>query len=185
MFPQIVDWGTSSQKSPRPCAIPTFLKLGNGILIDIYPGVYVAKSTRSTFDLNLTHSPVRSNKGPIPTPSNHASRPSFDTLADMINDTLEESPQSHAEAKKHVGLVLFSLSRNSRSSHPGQALIRDGYRCVVTKSYDIASVMKIRELKQTVDSDPSAQGDSTHCAHILLNRALTRYIPILTFSHFV
>ena len=128
--------------------------------------MYVAKSTRSTFDLNLTHSPVRSNKGPIPTPSNHASRPSFDTLADMINDTLEESPQSHAEAKKHVGLVLFSLSRNSRSSHPGQALIRDGYRCVVTKSYDIASVMKIRELKQTVDSDPSAQGDSTYCAHI-------------------
>jgi len=55
---------------------------------------------------SLTHSPVRANKGRIPTPSNHASRPSFDTIADMVNDTLMEAPQSHADAKKNVGLVL-------------------------------------------------------------------------------
>ena len=57
-------------------------------------------------DLDLTRSPVRANKGRIPTPSNHASRPSFDMIADMVNDTLMEAPQSHADAKKNVGLVL-------------------------------------------------------------------------------
>ena len=71
-----------------------------------------------TCDLDLTRSPVRANRSPIPTPPNHASRPSFYTFADTMNDTLVETPQSHAEAKKHVGLVVFSLSRNSHSSHP-------------------------------------------------------------------
>ena len=37
-------------------------------------------------DLDRTRSPVQANKGRIPTPSNHASRPSFDTIADMAND---------------------------------------------------------------------------------------------------
>ena len=55
---------------------------------------------------DLTRSPVRSNKGPIPTPSNHASRPSFDTVVDMTNDTLVEAPQSHRGAKMNVSLVL-------------------------------------------------------------------------------
>ena len=54
----------------------------------------------------LTQSPVRANKGRIPTPSNHASRPSFDTMADMINDTLTVAPQSHSTAKKNVGRVF-------------------------------------------------------------------------------
>ena len=52
-------------------------------------------------------SPVRANKGPIPTPSNHPSRPSFDTVADMLNDTLEDAPQSHSAAKKHVSIGLY------------------------------------------------------------------------------
>ena len=72
---------------------------------------------RLTCDLDLTRSPVRANRSPIPTRSNHASGPSFDMLADTMNDSLVETPQSHAEAKNHVGLVLFSRSRNSRSSH--------------------------------------------------------------------
>jgi len=34
--------------------------------------MYVSKSTCSVCDQSLTHAPVRSNKGPTPTPSNHA-----------------------------------------------------------------------------------------------------------------
>jgi len=89
----------------------------------------------------------RANKGRIPTPSNHASRPSFDTIADMVNDTLMEAPQSHADAKKN-------------------ALIRDEYCCVVTKRYDASSVKRIRELHERVVSDPSADTEATQCAHI-------------------
>ncbi|KAF5354223.1 hypothetical protein D9756_007008 [Leucocoprinus leucothites] len=48
----------------------------------------------------------RTPKGPIPTPSSHPSRPSFDTIADMINDTLVEAPQSHADAKKNASLLF-------------------------------------------------------------------------------
>ncbi|KAF5354230.1 hypothetical protein D9756_007002 [Leucocoprinus leucothites] len=48
----------------------------------------------------------RASKGPIPTPSNYPSRPSFGKIADMINDTLVEAPQSHADAKKNASLVF-------------------------------------------------------------------------------
>ncbi|KAF8905958.1 hypothetical protein CPB84DRAFT_1813942 [Gymnopilus junonius] len=90
----------------------------------------------------------RANKGPIPTPSNHASRPSFDTISDMINDTLIEAPQSHADAKKLV------------------ALIRDGYRCVVTGKYDANSVTIVRELRERITQDSSLRREATECAHI-------------------
>lgn len=53
----------------------------------------------------------RTNRGHIPTPSNHESRPSFDKIADMTKTTMVlMAPQSHADAKKNV-----SLSVNPRS----------------------------------------------------------------------
>jgi hypothetical protein len=60
----------------------------------------------SAYDLGLMCSPVRANRSPIPTPSNHESPPSFDTLADLIKDTLVDAPQSHTDAKMNVGLLL-------------------------------------------------------------------------------
>jgi hypothetical protein len=50
---------------------------------------------------------VRSNKGRTPNPTNHASRPSFDTIADMISDCMEEAPQGHASAKKRVSYFYY------------------------------------------------------------------------------
>jgi len=82
----------------------------------------------------------------------------------MTNATLVEAPQSHADAKKNVGLVL-SFHKSSLVD-TSQALIRDGYRCVVTGKYDVRSVMKIRELEDTVLSDPSARSEGTRCVHI-------------------
>ncbi|TDL19325.1 hypothetical protein BD410DRAFT_792367 [Rickenella mellea] len=89
----------------------------------------------------------RARKGRTPSHSSHASRPSFDRLADMIKANLVKAPQSHADAKTN-------------------ALIRDGFRCVVTGRYDRGSANANRELKDAVDSDPNARLDSTECAHI-------------------
>jgi hypothetical protein len=52
--------------------------------------------------------------GRIPTPPDHASRPSFDKIAEMINVTLVDAPQSHADAKTNVSPVL-SLATNCGS----------------------------------------------------------------------
>ncbi|GLB39039.1 hypothetical protein LshimejAT787_0602010 [Lyophyllum shimeji] len=46
------------------------------------------------------------------------------------------------------------------------ALIRDGYRCVITGEYDICSVNEIRELHEKLTSDPSLRTGPTECAHI-------------------
>ena len=55
---------------------------------------------------------VRANRARIPTSFNHASPPSFDTIADMIDNTLLEAPQSH---ERLVGRVLsFTNSRSFR-----------------------------------------------------------------------
>ncbi|KJA16259.1 hypothetical protein HYPSUDRAFT_147992, partial [Hypholoma sublateritium FD-334 SS-4] len=94
----------------------------------------------------------RANRGCAPTPSNHASRAAFDTIADMINDTIVDAPQSHANAKQN-------------------ALIRDGYRCVVTGKYDWPSVMEIRELEEKVRSDFSLRIEATECVHIFAESA--------------
>ena len=47
-----------------------------------------------------------------------------------------------------------------------QALIRDQYRCVVTKRYDRCSVKLNRELQERVMSDLSMWTEHTQCAHI-------------------
>ena len=61
---------------------------------------------------DVVHS-VRTSKGRTPISSNYAS-PRFDTMDDMINDTLVVgAPQYHADAKKKCG--SSSLSTNIRS----------------------------------------------------------------------
>lgn len=88
----------------------------------------------------------RSNKGRIPTPSNHASRPSFDTLADMMTDILEEASPNHSNAKK-------------------RALYRDGGRCVLTMQYDLDIYTMVQQIKAEVDSRHE-KATQTELAHI-------------------
>ncbi|KAJ7805948.1 hypothetical protein B0H14DRAFT_3882618 [Mycena olivaceomarginata] len=56
-------------------------------------------------------------------PSNHPSRPSMDNLVDLLMDTIEGSGKDH---------------RSARTA----ALLRDGYRCMLTQNYDEASCKK-------------------------------------------
>ncbi|THH03489.1 hypothetical protein EW146_g10433 [Bondarzewia mesenterica] len=77
---------------------------------------------------------VRAAKG-TPTPSTHPSRPSFDNSEKTLKYLLEEAPQNHTTAK-------------------AKALIRDGYRCVLTGSYDVTccdTMPTIGELVTTND----------------------------------
>jgi hypothetical protein len=82
----------------------------------------------------------------------------------MMKATIVEAPQSHVEAKKNVGLALSFCE--SSLIDTCQALIRDGYRCVVTGKYDARSVKDIRELNDLVLSDPRLRREVTQCAHI-------------------
>ncbi|KAI6033302.1 hypothetical protein EDC04DRAFT_2213793 [Pisolithus marmoratus] len=60
---------------------------------------------------------LKAAEGSTPTALSHPSPPSFDGLTEMIESMLQAPPQSHQTAKKH-------------------ALVRDGFRCAVTKVYD-------------------------------------------------
>jgi hypothetical protein len=113
----------------------------------------------------------------MPTPSNHASRPSFDTLKGIIIDTLEEAPQNHTTAKRRVGLLLSMNSPTAHLIHTDQALSRDEHRCVVTKKIDVASFEDIPELTQRVMSDPSLSTVSTQCAHIFSESTNSKIEP--------
>ncbi|KAF8556091.1 hypothetical protein OG21DRAFT_1506870 [Imleria badia] len=62
-----------------------------------------------------------------PPPSSHPSRPPFDTLEDMIKDSMEPTGDSYSTSRKRV-------------------LARDGYRCAITGVYDELSRDRCTEL---------------------------------------
>jgi hypothetical protein len=49
------------------------------------------------------------NKGRIPAPSNHVSRPSFNTRKAMIMATVVEAPQDHQQAKANVSATVHVI----------------------------------------------------------------------------
>ncbi|KIM47226.1 hypothetical protein M413DRAFT_64063 [Hebeloma cylindrosporum] len=92
----------------------------------------------------------RANRNPNQT---YFDSPLFDTSIDIVNDFSDEAPQSHASATKKVVI---------------QALLRDGYRCVVTKIHDSNSIIKyeIAKAKESFDADPDQKLVFTSAAHI-------------------
>jgi hypothetical protein len=106
-------------------------------------------------------SKVKTNKGRTPTPSSHASRPSFDTLKEMIKAMVVEAPQNHQQAKKNVSAL--SCIFGSVQIFPFKALVRDGFRCVISGRYDIPSVKGNEEMKNNLKEVLFC---TTQCAHI-------------------
>ncbi|KAF8500041.1 hypothetical protein BU17DRAFT_59091 [Hysterangium stoloniferum] len=84
----------------------------------------------------------RKYKGHTPTPSEHPSRPSFDARKQLIQGELKEPPKNHS------------------------ALLRDGYRCMITGYYDLNSVAKNEELRNLVTQSCEIVVRHTQCAHI-------------------
>ncbi|KAK7449340.1 hypothetical protein VKT23_013481 [Stygiomarasmius scandens] len=92
--------------------------------------------------------PFRKYKGRTPHTSGHVSRPSFATVADAVKSNLKPYPEDHSSAKKN-------------------ALIRDGFRCVVSGRYDEPSVASTDELKQRAVKGEIRLTGVTQCAHII------------------
>ncbi|KAI5987633.1 hypothetical protein EDD15DRAFT_2371994 [Pisolithus albus] len=86
-----------------------------------------------------------SNKGHTPAPSSHPSRRSVDDLVAKIKEELKDAPPNHQTAKKN-------------------ALIRDGFQCVVTTMYDINVVENSSKYERIAKS--GCGSGSTECAHI-------------------
>ncbi|KAF8883806.1 hypothetical protein BD779DRAFT_1394074, partial [Infundibulicybe gibba] len=91
-------------------------------------------------------------KGPTPVPSRHQSRPSFNTIQDMIKERLIPYPKNHQEAKR-------------------SALARDNFRCAVSGAFHKPAVKCDAELKQEFSDNPAAMIEVTDCCHILSESA--------------
>ncbi|KIL65193.1 hypothetical protein M378DRAFT_546547 [Amanita muscaria Koide BX008] len=85
----------------------------------------------------------RAAKGRTPAQSSHPSRPSFGTLADLIKAKLQDAPQSH-------------------KTSTDKALVRDGFKCLISGAYDINSALQSAELKRAGRGNLTP----TQCAHI-------------------
>jgi len=97
--------------------------------------------------LNYYIRAFRMHKGRTPAPSTHASRPSFETRKAMIKYMLQQAPQSHKQAKAN-------------------ALVRDGFRCVISGRYDINSAESNKELGGELKRAGITDMSLTECAHI-------------------
>jgi hypothetical protein len=111
-YPQKKAYTKPSPTSSRAARMKTFLNWGSCTSTGISGPVRFDILSRSELlpEHPPTYTTVRANKSRTPIPSEDASRPSFDTIAAMMNDTLDTGPPSHTTAKKTVGLVhaLFS-----------------------------------------------------------------------------
>ncbi|KAF9458911.1 hypothetical protein BDZ94DRAFT_1269415 [Collybia nuda] len=105
------------------------------------------------FYYNYFIRPFKKIKGRTPTPSGHQSRTSFNTLKDMISTMLVQFPTDHREAKK-------------------SALVRGGFRCMVSGAYDKTSMQQNDDLRaRAKDFDRAGVRigvvGNIQCAHIL------------------
>ncbi|EAU81003.2 hypothetical protein CC1G_03179 [Coprinopsis cinerea okayama7 len=90
----------------------------------------------------------RSCRTPIPSPDSPPfNRPAFDIREDMDRDVRRDPPLDHVTAKKY-------------------ALIRDGYRCVMTGYYDGPSCEALPQLAQKV-TEKRSPASITRCFHFL------------------
>ncbi|KAE9392431.1 hypothetical protein BT96DRAFT_887996 [Gymnopus androsaceus JB14] len=94
--------------------------------------------------------PFRKHKGKSPFSSSHVSRPSFDRQREDTKAILQDNPTSHTTAKK-------------------KALMRDGYRCIISGRFDRSSLVESEALRKAVYSswtNDEIRHVATECAHI-------------------
>ena len=115
------------------------------------------------FTILKRSSTVRMYKGRTPTPSSHASRPSFETRKAMIMAMVVEALQNHQQAKANVS-VTYVIPTVYK--YLFKALVRDGFRCVISGLYDVTSVERNKELELELERAANADVCATECAHI-------------------
>ncbi|TFK74625.1 hypothetical protein BDN72DRAFT_892975 [Pluteus cervinus] len=89
----------------------------------------------------------KADRGSIPCPSVLVSSPSFDTKANLMKEVLVAASQDYHNAQR-------------------RALVRDGFRCVVTGRYDTSLGEKTKELHNEIMASGKGTG-TIQCAHIL------------------
>ncbi|EPQ51994.1 hypothetical protein GLOTRDRAFT_140473 [Gloeophyllum trabeum ATCC 11539] len=87
----------------------------------------------------------RGNRGRTPSPSKHPSRPPFDFRQEVIKRELESRQEEFTYPKNHHTAKKW-------------ALVRDNYRCVLTKNVELYS--------DASKADKSLKPVKTQCAHI-------------------
>lgn len=89
---------------------------------------------------------VRRNKGRTPTPSEHPSRPSFEVHSSFFSVVADPAPRDHTAAKQSVSsssiikyfwMIIFL-----------KALLRDGFRCMVTRCVDDNSYLNMTDVQR-------------------------------------
>jgi hypothetical protein len=111
---------------------------------------------------------VRSNGGIRSTPSRHVSRPSFEVVKDRIISEMDAPPKTKSSAKQQVRLHM--LIDHSQLAFHFQALFRDGYRCLISGVFDIATCMAYREIEGKCAAEGSKIVE-TEVAHIFSQSA--------------
>ncbi|KAJ7452185.1 hypothetical protein B0H11DRAFT_304383 [Mycena galericulata] len=108
---------------------------------------------------------VLSDGGPVPTVSKHPSRSCLKRVRKQIIQKMKKTPTTNSDARKHVCIFcshqvgyLFSL----------YALLRDGYRCVLTGAYD--SYKWLPDLSDRA-TDAKAPRTNTEYAHVFSESA--------------
>ncbi|KAK7048118.1 hypothetical protein R3P38DRAFT_3307066 [Favolaschia claudopus] len=96
----------------------------------------------------------RSNISPLAATLEHPSPPSFEQFNERIIASME-TPKSTSDARKHLYGSLAIV----------QALLRDGYRCMLTGVFDYYSCKEFPELR-TLATASGAKRGILKCAHI-------------------
>ncbi|KAF9062785.1 hypothetical protein BDP27DRAFT_1300150 [Rhodocollybia butyracea] len=91
----------------------------------------------------LTSCSVRTDHKHVAPASTHPSRPSFNTLEDMLSNTIEASGTDYITARK-------------------KTLARDGYRCMLTGCFDTNSCSRNVELAALRGDDADAEVQTCH-----------------------
>ncbi|EGO29879.1 hypothetical protein SERLADRAFT_445648 [Serpula lacrymans var. lacrymans S7.9] len=91
----------------------------------------------------------RFNTGPTPPSSAHASPPSFEKHKEVILSAMVNAPGTKGEAKK-------------------RALLRDGYKCMISGAYDYDSCLKYPEIEELAANNVAT---NTQCAHLFSETA--------------
>ena len=107
---------------------------------------------------------VKANKGRTPVASRHPSRPTFDNHKEWLQPLLMEAPQDHQSAKNKVG-PHHDLGISLQIQLLVQALVRDGFRCVISGKYEATSYDQSEGLPQKVAAEDQL-ATPTRCAHI-------------------
>ncbi|KAG8944193.1 hypothetical protein FRC03_002148 [Tulasnella sp. 419] len=90
----------------------------------------------------------RGAKGRTPVPSEHPSRPSFDDTQEMLAYLLHQAPKNHQTAKR-------------------MALIRDGYRCIVSGRYDLPSYLQFPTVQAAYEDNGGTALAHLKATHII------------------